>query len=134
MTEMKPLIRSFIRKLTIFAAVIAIAAIFFRLMAPPQHITPAWFILLIFFYLLTAGIYSFLIYSARERMARFNTRFMLTTVVKLFLFMIILVIYILVNTQDAVNFLITFLIYYLLFTGFEVYNVAKHTRRIGTEK
>lgn len=133
MTNIKLLIRNFIRRLTIFTAVIAILAVFFRLMAPPEYITPGLFILLAFFYLLTAGIYGFVVYSAQKRIAKFNTRFMLTTVVKLFLFMIILFLYILFNMEDAVNFLITFLIYYLLFTGFEIYNVVKHTRRINPE-
>ncbi len=50
---------------------------------------------------------------------------MLATFLKLVLYLVVIVIYLLFNREDVVPFVLTFLVYYLLFTALEVSAVSK---------
>lgn len=130
MNETSVYMKKFMSQLTVFAVIIAALAGIFWLVSPNEIVTPALFPLIIFFYVLSLSVHLILIKSSKQKFTRFNNHFMLSTVIKLVLYMIILITYVLKNTGDAVNFLITFLILYVLFTGFEVIAIVKATKKI----
>lgn len=134
MNEASQFMKSFLRNVTIFAIVVAASAGLFWWVAPADIITPALFYLIAFFYALTVIVHMLLINASKEKFARFNNKYMLSTVVKLLLYMAIMVAYVLIKPGDAVNFLITFLVLYILFTGFEVLSIVRATRKIKPEE
>ncbi|MGM0611878.1 MAG: hypothetical protein ACQESM_00055 [Bacteroidota bacterium] len=125
--------KRFLVRLTIFALIIAGLAGIFKWLSPDEIVTPVLFPMIVFFYVLSAIVHLILVNASKQKFTRFNNRYMLATVIKLLLFMVILITYVLQNTGDAVNFLITFLILYVLFTGFEVISIVKATRKIKSE-
>ena len=73
-----------------------------------------------------------LIRSFEKKFNRFVSVFMLTTTVKLFLFIAIMIIYAFANRKDAVPFLLDFFILYLIFTIFEVTQIIGLTNPQGS--
>ncbi|MFW6227488.1 MAG: hypothetical protein ACOC31_05235 [Bacteroidota bacterium] len=126
--------KKFLRNVTVFGLIVALAAFLFWWLAPAELVTPVLFYLIAFFYAITVIVNLVLINASREKFASFNSKFMLSTVLKLLLYMVIMISYIFINHGDAVNFLITFLALYVLFTGFEVISIVKATRRIKPEE
>ncbi|MFO8055450.1 MAG: hypothetical protein R6U19_09860 [Bacteroidales bacterium] len=134
MTDTGFLIRKFMRQLTLFSLLIIALAVLFRLFAPPEIISPALFYLIAFFYAITAALYILLLQGARKKQIKFNNRFMLSTVVKLLGFLIVMLAYVFVYPGDAVNFLVTFLVLYFLYTAFEVVKIVKVTKNLKPEE
>ena len=130
MSETSDYMKKFMSQLTVFSVIIVALAGIFWLVSPDEIVTPALFPLIVFFYVLSLSVHFILIKSSKQKFTRFNNYFMLSTVSKLVLYMIIVITYVLKNAGDAVNFLITFLILYVLFTGFEVISIVKATKKI----
>ncbi|MCF8217952.1 MAG: hypothetical protein K9J21_03100 [Bacteroidales bacterium] len=126
--------KRFIVRLTIFTLVIAGLAGIFKWLSPDDIVTPLMFPMIGFFYVLSLIIHLVLVNASKKKFRRFNNQYMISTVVKLLLFMVILIAYVFTNPGDAVNFLITFLILYVLYTGFEVISIVKATRKIKSEE
>ncbi len=126
--------KKFLREVTLFGLLVALAALLFWWLAPSEVVSPVLFYLVAFFYAITVIVHLVLISASRQKFARFNNKFMLSTVLKLLLYMVIMIAYIFINPGDAVNFLITFLVLYVLFTGFEVISIVKATRKIKPEE
>lgn len=134
MNEASQFMKSFLRSVTVFAIVIATIGGLFWWLAPADIVSPALFYLIAFFYALTLIVHMLLINASKQKFARFNNKFMLSVVLKLLLYMAIMIAYVFIKPGDAVNFLITFLVLYILFTGFEVLSIVKATRKIKPEE
>ncbi|MCF8326890.1 MAG: hypothetical protein K9I29_01225 [Bacteroidales bacterium] len=134
MQESSFFMKRFIVRLTIFTLVIAGLAGIFKWLSPDDIVTPLMFPMIGFFYVLSLIIHLVLVNASKKKFRRFNNQYMISTVVKLLLFMVILIAYVFTNPGDAVNFLITFLILYVLYTGFEVISIVKATRKIKSEE
>lgn len=134
MSESSLYMRKFLRNVTFFAAGVFVLALLFNWLAPAEIVTPALYYMIAFFYALSVLVHFLLISASKKKFAHFNNRYMLATVVKLLLFMVILIVYVFVFPEDAVNFLITFLVLYVLFTGFEVFAIVQTTRKIKSEE
>jgi hypothetical protein len=64
--------------------------------------------------------------AAVKRPAAFTNTYMALNMLKLLLYIIVLLGYaLLVNRHDAVNFTITFFVFYILFTVFEIYHLQR---------
>lgn len=121
-------LKKFIRNLAIYSLAVGIITFVLWLVLPENYITPALPWIYLFFVMLTLVLFLLLSRSLEGRFSRFVNTYMIATVLKLLLMIIILVVYVILNKQDAVAFLITFFIMYILFTAFEVvsfYSISK---------
>lgn len=134
MQESSFFMKRFLKRLTLFAIIIAGLAVIFKLVSPGDIVTPLLFPMIGFFYVLSLIIHLLLVNASKKKFKHFNNQYMISIVVKLLLFMVILIAYVLTNPGDAVNFLVAFLILYVLFTGFEVISIVKATRKIKSEE
>ncbi|MBL7889757.1 MAG: hypothetical protein JNL24_09400 [Bacteroidia bacterium] len=82
-----------------------------------------------FFILTTALIHLFLVGSSEKEPKKFVVNFMLVTAVKLFGYLITILVYALLKREAAMGFTIFFLTMYLLYSGFEVFALLKHFRK-----
>ncbi len=114
-----------VRQLLFYSAFLAFACFILALVLPRTYITPALPFTIIFFILVTWGVLAFLVRANYKGMAKFINAFMLTTGLKLLLFILIIVGYTVANRGDAVPFLGSFFILYLCYTGFEVYAILR---------
>ena len=92
----------------------------------PQFVTPYWSLLILFFAIVSIVIYFMTMkVKAKNDMGKFTNFYMGTTIVKLVTYLAVLLSYILIFPEDKKAFVFTFLAYYLCFTFFETYILAK---------
>ena len=88
-------------------------------------------LLFLFFLAATAIVFFYLTKSSEKKFSSFINRFMLTTFLKLMVYMAVLLAYVFTHKEDAVPFIISFFILYAAFTAFEVVVMLKFSK---TEK
>lgn len=111
------------------AAVIILIFVFISQFAFPDIFTPAHYITVVLMWLLTIGI----IYLTKKGFKKksktaFINMFMAATIVKLFILLIYILIYLFTFKEKKVEFLIFTLINYFIFTFFEVYSLVKRNK------
>jgi hypothetical protein len=118
----------FLSRLAILSGVIGVGLYCWTRFAPLHYTYAYSWLLLGFFVLVTGLIHYQLMRSAQGDPQRFVRTFMTLTSLKLFTFLIILTIYAFLARQNVVVFTIHFLIFYLIFTVFEVAALYKFLR------
>jgi len=96
---------------------------------PPNFISSVWPFILGFFFAISMLVHRFLLKKSADNQGKFINAFMLSTTIKLVLYLSIILIYVLLNRDDAIGFIFTFFAYYLIFTSFEIYSVLKFLRK-----
>ena len=96
---------------------------------PQLKITPVYPYILLFFYLFTLFTFYAILKSLHGKISRFTNTYMIINFLKLVLFSIIIFIYAYLNRNDAGSFVITFFVYYLFFTAYEVISLNKVNKK-----
>ena len=125
---MKNLYIIFLRKLLIFTIIIALVGFAFTKILPANYITPTLPYLYVFFFAATLVVHYILLKVSEKKTPGFVNLFMLVTFGKLIFFLTIILIYALINRDDAVPFIAAFSILYFFFTAFEVTLSLLHFR------
>ncbi|MBC34739.1 MAG: hypothetical protein CL663_01660 [Bacteroidetes bacterium] len=125
---MNPSFIKFIKRLFVFSLIFGLIAFGITYLLPENYTSPNMPFILLFFFLVTAFSHYLVIKSMAERMSRFVNFFMISIFLKLVLYSMVIVIYALVNKGDVIPFMVTFLIFYLGFTVFELLEVLKLTK------
>ncbi len=115
----------FIRSLVITTVIIVIIGVIFYSVTPNEYYTVTFPYLLAFFVLASVLVYSFMLKAMEKRPARFINIFMLTTMIKLFIYMAVMITYALLNREEARSFIVTFFILYMIYTIVEVSSLLK---------
>ena len=87
------------------------------LQSPLVNVLP---FLLLFMFLVTLGVHILLVRAVNKRPALFVNRFMGASSAKLFIYLIIMVAYALLNKAVAVPFVLTFFILYIVYTFYDI--------------
>jgi hypothetical protein len=87
--------------------------------------------ILLFIFLFTTIIHVILLKAARKELNKFTTWFLMLTGIKIIVYLLIMIVYLVISGKDAAPFLITFLFIYLVFTIFEVISILPQIKRIG---
>lgn len=124
---MKEILTLFIKRLLIYSAFLAFAAVILSLVFPGT-VSPALPGILVFYLVVTWIIIRFLFRSSEKSFVKFVNAFMISTGLKLLVLILVIVGYVLLNRSDVVPFLVAFFILYLFYTGFEVYAVLYLSR------
>lgn len=123
-------VQSFSKKL-ILISIIIIALTFGLSYIIPEHlISKVWPFIAGFFFVVSLLVFRYLHKKADAHHAKFVNAFLLTTTVKLLLFLAIIVIYVLLNREDAIGFILTFFTYYLIYTSFEIFSILKYLKKV----
>ncbi len=117
---MKPNIRLIISPFTYFTLAILIISLIIQFWIPAIVISNVWPFILLFLYSFTLFAIIMLSKYIGSRISYFANAFMLVNFGKLVLFSIIIVVYAWLNRDKAISFTITFFVYYLLLTTYEV--------------
>lgn len=121
-------LKPFFIQLSVFSAfAIGILFTWQRFAAPRFQTEHAWFIW-VFFVLSTAFIHLTLMRVA-ETPKKFIYYFMGITGIKLFAYLMIILIYALIKREGALGFTLFFLVMYFLYTGLEVFALLKHFKK-----
>lgn len=117
--------KGFVVKLVVLTAGIAIiGGLIFSLFAAEYYL-PVLPFLLLFFFITTLLIHLYQLKLAKQSVAKFARSNMLITFFKLIVYSVVAVIYIAIDKQNAVPFVICLMLLYLIFTFFEVAEITK---------
>jgi hypothetical protein len=121
--------RQFLIKIAIFTAIIAaLSVLVFTAVLPAYY--PAGFPLAIMFVAtITAAMHLRLMKISFQNMRRFSTHFMASVSIKLFSYLIFLLVYLLLNRSEVIPFALTFLFLYICYTAFEVTELLKFLKK-----
>ncbi len=114
------IMKNYIVLLSLLTLAFSLGIIFAGTMMIPDKIDIITWCLLFYFFIITLGFHIGLVNASKGRPQAFVRYYMATTTVKLLLHMMIIVLYALFNKEDAVRFITTFLVFYIIFTVFEV--------------
>jgi hypothetical protein len=118
----------FVIQLLVFSGILGILAYGLTFVLPGNYFSPALPFLFPFFFSMTAIVFNYLVKSTEKKFNRFANRFMLTTFIKLFVYMAVLLVYVFTHKEDAVPFILAFFILYVAYTVFDVVILLKYTR------
>ncbi|MFZ4521686.1 MAG: hypothetical protein ACOYNC_08275 [Bacteroidales bacterium] len=128
---MKSTYIKFLRNLLIFSALLGLITVIMHLAVPGRWLTPAMPFLVLFFIATTLLSYYYLLQSAKKRFIKFVNTFLLTIIVKLFIYAGVMITYAFTNRADAVPFMLGFFILYLCYTIFEAAAIIRFTQPAG---
>ena len=114
----------FLRRILIFSIILGLLAKGLTFLVPSHYITPALPWLFLFFIAVTLIGYYIILRSAKSKFIRFINSYLLVTVVKLFVFIGVIFLYLLNNRADAAAFALSFFVLYLCYMIFEVVNLV----------
>lgn len=123
--------KSFLVRLLVFSAIVGGGLAVWNALMPIWKQHPQSWALFAFFVVITAVVHYILLRSGEGDPKAFVRMFMGLTTFKLFIFLIVIVLYAFTNKALAVHFIIHFLVFYLLFTTFEVALLYKHFLPMG---
>lgn len=83
----------------------------------------------LFFYAVTNLVHAWLLMITRKSSLRFTSQYMAASFLKMFLYLAVAIVYVVFDRVNAKIFMANFLLLYLIYTGFEVYEFAKVVRQ-----
>lgn len=120
----------FTRGFTIFSATIMGLSLIVYLFVPKIAISPNFPFIVLFLYLVTVLMLHYLRRALQDKMSKFVNIFMLLNFGKLVVYSSFILIYAFLYREDAVSFILTFFVYYFLFTAYEVIALLKFQKSI----
>jgi hypothetical protein len=112
--------KKFTRNLTLLSSILLILIICWNRFLSENLNSPHAVYIVIYFFLLTFVIHHFLIKANTQSPQNFVRSYMLFTALKLFLNLMVIVIYLLIDRKQAMVFILSFLIFYFVFLIFEI--------------
>lgn len=122
-------IRSYFLPLALFSTFTGLVVFLWNEFSPERFRAELSWGIWLFFIITTILIHSILTNAANKNPKKFILAFMLTTAVKLFGFLILILIYALIRREAALGFTLLFLTMYLFYSGFEVVTLLKFFKK-----
>ena len=115
----------FLKKLIILT--LAVFLIFYAIayFLPIESVTPAMPYLILLSASVTLIFHYIILKASEKKFSRFISYFMIATVLKLLLYIIIIFLYVYLNRSDTLPFVVTFLLLYIIFSVFEIINLLQ---------
>lgn len=79
----------------------------------------------LFFYLVTNLVHAYLLKIAGKSGSKFTSQYMAVSFLKMFFYLAIAILYVILNKEDAKPFFLNFLLLYVVYTSFEVNEFLK---------
>lgn len=113
-------LKRYVFYLGVLTAVTLVIAIFFSLLAPGHLVSPALIPIIIFFFLVLLASRYFLMRVSGKSAQKFTQTFLAISVARFLLYLAIIITYSFLLRDDAVRFIISFFVFYLVYTVFEI--------------
>ncbi len=115
----------FLKRLLVFSLIIGAVSYGLNFLLPEEYVSPAMLYILLFFVSVSLLSHYMALKSMAKKMSHFANFFMISIFIKLVLYAVIIVIYVQMYKSDLIPFAITFFIYYVCFTIFELASLLK---------
>lgn len=122
-------IKHFITKIILSTFVLALlgAVVFYFFI--PQHYLPVLPWLLLFFAAVTLLIHAWQLHLAKKDMAKISQSSMIATMLRLFLYSAVAIVYIATHPDNALVFIICLMVFYVVYTYIEIVDLAQLLRK-----
>jgi hypothetical protein len=124
---MKELLNRFIRNLAIYTAVIAVSSFAVSLITNTL-ITKYWPMVLLLIAGITLIVVALLFSASEKKFSRFSNTFMIASMLKILLLLVVITAYSFTNPADAIRFSVTLFVFYILYLVFEIIWLLKLQR------
>ena len=114
----------FVKQLCILTLVVIVASVFMR-----TYLTVWWPAIVGFFFIVGLIVFYFADKAKKKDMRKFTNFYMGATVLKMVVYLTIILVYAISFKEDAKRFAVTFLVYYLVYSIFETYKLAKKEKK-----
>lgn len=121
--------KGFFIQLSLFSMLTVVVLFLWQNYASPRFQTSLGLLIWSFFIATTALIHVVLLKSTENNPKKFITSFMVATALKLFSYLIIILVYALIKREAALGFVMLFLVMYFLYSAFEVVVLLKHFKK-----
>ena len=122
---MKTFLNQFVKKLIILTLFVGLLSFGATYLIPKQFVSPALPYLLIFFFGVSTYTFYLALKAFSQKTSRHANFFMISVFAKLLIYVAVIIAYAFINTGDILNFILTFFVYYLIFTVFETLQILK---------
>lgn len=119
----------FLTRLSVFSIILGLFTLLIFLFIPIRYASPTLPYQFVFFYTVTLSVHFVLLKASQKNPGRFVARFMLTSFMKLLFYLAVLIIYLILNKNDTLRFVIPYFILYVCYTTFEVVSISHYTRK-----
>jgi len=113
----------FIKGLTYYTLIILGVGILLFLTVLKSYFLIILPIVLIFYYISTLVLHKFMLKISQKDISRFSFKFMMLSLIKMFVYIIFGVLYIIIDEENAVTFLVVYLMLYVAYAIYEVRSV-----------
>lgn len=121
--------RKFIITLLSISLIITVLGYGLFLFLIPQYYFPHFPVIPAFLLLVTIMVHVYLIKSSENNPRKFTSKYLGAMGLKMFIYMIFLVIFLFIDTAHAVPFLVSFLVTYAAFTLYEVISILNYLKK-----
>lgn len=122
-------IKRFLNKILIATIVLAAAGALVFYFFIPQHYVQILPLLLLFFALVTALIHRWQLKLAQKDEAKVTRSSMIATMLRLFLYSAVAIVYIAIEPENALVFVICLMIFYVVYTYIEIVDLTQLLRK-----
>lgn len=84
---------------------------------------------LLFFYLVTNLVHAYLLKIADKTSAKFTSQYMAISYIKMFFYLAVAIVFVILNKENAKVFIANFLLFYIIYTVFEVSEFLKKIKQ-----
>jgi len=119
-------LKKFIIKGIIISLILFIAGFFLFITILKEYFSFSFPVLLLAMLLITVLFHRYLVRSAEGSNRKFPVKFLSATGIKMGLYLILIILFIVFDRENAIPFLLVFLIIYVIFTTFEVVSVLNY--------
>ncbi len=117
--------KQFALKSTVLTIIVFIAGAFLYYTVLKPYYLPVFPLSLLFFYIMTNLVHSLLLKMVSKAGSRFTSQYMAVSFIKMFFYLAVAIVYVLFNRDQAKPFIANFLVLYIVYTVFEVYEFSK---------
>jgi len=125
---MKTSFRKYTRNSVIVTIIIGALCYAISFFLPENFISPALPYLILFFFAVNLIVHFMLQRAEENQFRKFITNYMLATFLRFFLYLMVIIAYVLINRSDAVPFIVSFFILYLVYSIHEVISILPRSK------
>lgn len=131
---MRKAILGYIFQSLVISLVLAISYLSFYTYGYPQFYTASIYYLIAIVFAVNVLFHSFLVYTAQKNNQAFVRRFLASTMLKLLVYLMVMLVMMLFGNPQMKIVLISFLILYIVFTVHEVYSIMEFLKKNGSQQ
>ena len=121
-------LKKFIIRGIIISLILSIAGFFLFITILKEYFSFSFPVLLLVIFLINVLFHRYLIRSAERSNRKFPIKFLGATGIKMGLYLILIILFVVFDRENAVPFLLVFMIIYVIFTIFEVVSVLDYLK------